>query len=152
MNSVEKMFDRAPEIVDRLTHAGTWESGARHWPSGEQQTLTCCRIVDETHDVKSFEFRTEDGLPVRFEPGQFMTVSANVQGHTVERCYTISSPPTRPYLVSITVKRVPGGVMSNWLHDNMKPGGSCAHMVRREPSRLRFPLRQSRSICQPVRE
>ncbi|MBB5460566.1 hypothetical protein HDG33_004231 [Paraburkholderia sp. Cpub6] len=129
MNSVEKMFDRAPEIVDRLTHAGTWESGARHWPSGEQQTLTCCRIVDETHDVKSFEFRTEDGLPVRFEPGQFMTVSANVQGHTVERCYTISSPPTRPYLVSITVKRVPGGVMSNWLHDNMKPGGGAVARI-----------------------
>jgi glycine betaine catabolism B len=122
MNSVETMFDRAPEVIDRLTNAGTWESGARQWPSSEQQTLTCCRIVDETHDVKSFEFRTEDGLPVRFEPGQFMTVSANVQGQSVERCYTISSPPTRPYLVSITVKRVPGGVMSNWLHDNMKPG------------------------------
>jgi ferredoxin-NADP reductase len=122
MNSVERMFDRAPEAVDRLTYAGTWESGARHWPSSEQQTLTCCRFVEETHDVKSFKFRTEDGLPVRFEPGQFMTVSANVQGQSVERCYTISSPPTRPYLVSITVKRVPGGLMSNWLHYNMKPG------------------------------
>jgi ferredoxin-NADP reductase len=30
--------------------------------------------------------------------------------------------PTRPYLLSITVKRVPRRVMSNWLHDNMKPG------------------------------
>ncbi|SIT49764.1 Ferredoxin [Paraburkholderia piptadeniae] len=123
MNCVERMFDRAPEAADRLTNTGTWENGARQWPSSEQQTLTCCRVIDETHDVKSFEFRTEDGLPVRFEPGQFMTVLANVKGQSVERCYTISSPPTRPYLVSITVKRVPGGVMSNWLHDNMKPGG-----------------------------
>ncbi|MEM5388936.1 hybrid-cluster NAD(P)-dependent oxidoreductase [Paraburkholderia phymatum] len=122
MNCVERMFDRAPDAADRLTDAATWENGARQWPSSEQQTLTCCRVIDETHDVKSFEFRTDDGLPVRFEPGQFMTVSANVQGQAVERCYTISSPPTRPYLVSITVKRVPGGVMSNWLHDNMKPG------------------------------
>src|SRR5215469_9490374 len=122
MNYVEKMFDRAPEVVDRLTNAATWENGARQWPSSEQQTLTCCRVTDETHDVKSFEFRTQDGLPVRFEPGQFMTVSATVEGQTVERCYTISSPPTRPYLLSITVKRVPGGTMSNWLHDNMKPG------------------------------
>jgi len=123
MNSAERLLDRAPESADRFTDVGTWENGARQWPSNEQQTLTCCRVVDETHDVRSFEFRTEDGLPVRFEPGQFMTVSADVQGKCVERCYTISSPPTRPYLVSITVKRVAGGGMSNWLHDNMKPGG-----------------------------
>ncbi|MEM5382697.1 hybrid-cluster NAD(P)-dependent oxidoreductase [Paraburkholderia phymatum] len=122
MNSVERMFDPALEAEDRLSNASTWESGGSPWPSSEQQTLTCCRVVDETHDVKSFEFRVGDGSPVRFEPGQFMTVSANVQGQSVERCYTISSPPTRPFLLSITVKRVPGGTMSNWLHDNMKPG------------------------------
>ncbi|WP_207003306.1 hybrid-cluster NAD(P)-dependent oxidoreductase [Trinickia mobilis] len=122
MSAVETTFYRPPGVVDRLTSASTWETGARHWPSGEQQTLTCCRVVNETHDVKTFEFRTEDGLPVRFEPGQFMTLSANVHGQSVERCYTISSPPTRPYLVSITVKRVPRGVMSNWLHENMKSG------------------------------
>ncbi|WP_090863801.1 hybrid-cluster NAD(P)-dependent oxidoreductase [Paraburkholderia diazotrophica] len=122
MNPVERMFDPAVEAEDRLSNASTWESGGKLWASSEQQTLTCCRVVDETHDVKSFEFRVGDGSPVRFEPGQFMTVSANVQGQAVERCYTISSPPTRPFLLSITVKRVPGGIMSNWLHDNMRPG------------------------------
>ncbi|MHA6908907.1 2Fe-2S iron-sulfur cluster-binding protein [Ralstonia pseudosolanacearum] len=124
MNAVEGTRALATVgAVDRFSSASTWETGARQWASNEQQTLTCCRVVDETHDVKTFEFRTGDGLPVRFEPGQFMTVSADVQGQRVERCYTISSPPTRPYLVAITVKRVPGGVMSNWLHGNMKPGG-----------------------------
>lgn len=122
MNSVNTMFDPAHEAHDRLSHPGTWDSTGRTWASGEQQLLTCCRVVDETHDVKSFAFRVGNGAPVRFEPGQFMTVSANVHGQSVERCYTISSPPTRPYLLSITVKRVPGGVMSNWLHDTMKPG------------------------------
>lgn len=123
MNSADTMFDPALEAHDRLANPGTWDSTGRTWASGEQQALTCCRVVDETHDVKSFEFRVGNGAPVRFEPGQFMTVSANVHGQPVERCYTISSPPTRPYLLSITVKRVPGGVMSNWLHDTMKPGG-----------------------------
>ncbi|MGU7769041.1 FAD-binding oxidoreductase [Burkholderia sp. MR1-5-21] len=122
MNAIQTMFDPAPAVADRLSDARTWECGSRAWPSSERQTLTCCRVIDETHDVRSFEFHTGDGLPVRFEPGQFLTVSTSVDGQSVERCYTISSPPTRPYLVSITVKRVPGGVMSNWLHDNMKPG------------------------------
>ena len=124
MNSIERVFDPAFDAADRFTDASTWESGGRLWPSNERQVLTCCRVVDETHDVKSFEFRAGDGLPVRFEPGQFLTVSADVNGQPVERCYTISSPPTRPWLLSITVKRVPGGVMSNWLHDNMKPGNT----------------------------
>jgi ferredoxin-NADP reductase len=123
MNSVERIFVPALESEDRLSNASTWESGTTVWASSEEQVLTCCRVIDETHDVKSFEFHVGDGTPVRFEPGQFMTVSANVQGQTVQRCYTISSPPTRPYLLSITVKRVPGGTMSNWLHENMKPGG-----------------------------
>lgn len=122
MNSVDRMFDPATED-DRLSSASTWESGGKLWASNEQQVLTCCRVVDETHDIKTFEFRVGDGSPVRFEPGQFMTVSVLIAGRSVERCYTISSPPTRPYLVSITVKRVPSGTMSNWLHDNLKPGG-----------------------------
>lgn len=122
MNSVQATFVPAQSAEDRFSSPSTWESGGKPWESGEERILTCARVVDETHDVKSFEFRVGDGSPVGFEPGQFMTVSANVQGQLVQRCYTISSPPTRPYLLSITVKRVPGGAMSNWLHDTMKPG------------------------------
>jgi ferredoxin-NADP reductase len=122
MNFVENLLHAAPQAGYGFASPITWESGSRSWASGEQQTLTCCRVIDETHDVRTFEFRVGDGCPVRFEPGQFMTVSASVDGQPVERCYTVSSPPTRPYLLSITVKRVPGGVMSNWLHDNMQSG------------------------------
>ena len=41
---------------------------------------------------------------------------------SINRCYTISSAPTRPTLISITVKRVPGGTVSNWLHDTLQAG------------------------------
>ncbi|OLL31273.1 hybrid-cluster NAD(P)-dependent oxidoreductase [Burkholderia sp. SRS-W-2-2016] len=122
MNSVESIFAAMHDPERSFADPGTWECAGRVWASGEQQNLICCRVTQETHDVKTFEFRVGDGMPVRFEPGQFMTVSAHVQGQSVERCYTISSPPTRPYLVSITVKRVPGGVMSNWLHEHLHPG------------------------------
>src|SRR5262249_35599890 len=43
-------------------------------------------------------------------------------GNTINRCYTIASAPTRPDLVSITVKRQPGGEVSPWLHAQMRPG------------------------------
>ncbi|MGH6960374.1 MAG: 2Fe-2S iron-sulfur cluster-binding protein, partial [Dongiaceae bacterium] len=33
-----------------------------------------------------------------------------------------SSSPSVPYSFSLTIKRVPGGKVSNWLHDNLKEG------------------------------
>lgn len=38
------------------------------------------------------------------------------------RVYSISSTPTRPHNIQVTVKRVPGGIVSNWLNDEMRPG------------------------------
>ncbi|MGF6976167.1 ferredoxin-NADP reductase [Paraburkholderia sp. JPY465] len=110
------------EMVDRFSSTSTWERADAQWPNHEQRTLICARVSDETQDVRTFVFHTPDGRLFSFEPGQFITVSAEIDGKEVSRCYTISSPPTRPYALSITVKRTPGGVMSNWLHENMKAG------------------------------
>ncbi|MFZ6050355.1 FAD-binding oxidoreductase, partial [Pseudomonas sp. CR3202] len=74
------------------------------------------------HDVKTFTFHCPDYPSLAYEPGQFLTVSPVINGETVSRCYTLSSTPTRPFTFSITVKRVPGGAVSNWLHDNLQAG------------------------------
>jgi ferredoxin-NADP reductase len=84
--------------------------------------LTCTEIVDVTHDVKSFSFELPGAASLRFLPGQFLTFRLFVDGERVERCYTISSAPTRPERLTITVKRVPGGRVSNWLHDHLSVG------------------------------
>ena len=92
------------------------------WNADEDDTLICAHVRQETHDVKSFLFRTQSPRLFRFRPGQFITLELEIDGAVINRCYTISSPPTRPDTLSITVKRHPGGKVSNWLHDNMKPG------------------------------
>lgn len=107
---------------DRLTNPDTWEAVPSSWTNSVKKSLACCRIVEETHDVKSFFFAAVDGVPFSFEPGQFITLSLDIAGQSVARCYTISSPPTRPYTLSITVKRVAGGRVSNWLHENIRLG------------------------------
>ncbi|MFM0152974.1 FAD-binding oxidoreductase [Paraburkholderia sediminicola] len=109
---------------DRLTDSAIWERSGTQWTSSEKRALVCCRIIDETHDVKTFVFSADNGAPFSFEPGQFITVSADINNQSLSRCYTISSPPTRPYTMSISVKRVPGGVVSNWLHDELRPGNT----------------------------
>ena len=94
------------------------------WNCEENDILICRHVVQETHDVRTFIFSPPTPHIFRFEPGQFLTFQFKIGGHTLHRCYTISSPPTRPHTISITSKRVPGGPVSNWLHDHLRPGMS----------------------------
>lgn len=72
--------------------------------------------------MKTFLLAADGPRSFRYLPGQFITLELEIDGRRINRCYTLSSTPTRPDLVSITVKRVPGGLVSNWLHDNLRPG------------------------------
>jgi glycine betaine catabolism B len=106
----------------RLTRPAFWNALGATWTSDAEETLVCCQVRQETHDVKSFFFMSKEGRTFAFEPGQFITLELEIDGETINRCYTISSAPTRPHTISITVKRVPGGKVSNWLHDNLRAG------------------------------
>lgn len=110
--------------AQRFTDPTTWGSFGSQWHSGEQKNLECLAVRQETHDVKTFIFQCADFSALSFEPGQFITISPVIGGQNIARCYTLSSSPTRPFAFSITVKRVPGGTVSNWLHEHLKPGDS----------------------------
>jgi glycine betaine catabolism B len=113
MSEVERPNGIGPEL---------WEELPGKWNPDEDDTLVCTHVRSETHDVKSFLFRAEKPKLFRFQPGQFITLELEIDGEIINRCYTVSSPPTRPDALSITVKRATGGKVSNWLHDNLKPG------------------------------
>ncbi|MDN0085321.1 FAD-binding oxidoreductase [Crenobacter sp. SG2305] len=102
--------------------ATPFNTAAPLWQPGEDDTFECVQVRDETHDVKTFVFKAVPARQFRYLPGQFITLELEIDGEITNRCYTLSSTPTRPDCVSITVKRVPGGKVSNWLHDNLKPG------------------------------
>ena len=94
-----------------------------HAAGGEDQILECVQVQHVTHDVRTFVFEAiEPGL-AQHQPGQYLVLGIEIAGEIVERCYTISSPPTRPARVAVTVKREPGGLVSNWLHDHLGTGG-----------------------------
>ena len=57
-----------------------------------------------------------------FEPGQFLTLCAVVEGRRLRRAYSISSPPDAPGRLRLTVRRVPDGAMSNHLNDTVEVG------------------------------
>jgi len=92
------------------------------WDDDDRAVLVCTAVSDVTHDVKNFVFEPQAERTFQFTAGQFLTLQLEIDGHPVNRCYTVSSPPTRPHRIAITVKRVIGGPVSNWLHDNVVPG------------------------------
>ena len=92
------------------------------WREEVDQPLVCIGLRQETHDVMSFTLRADEPTMLRFDPGQYVTLTAEIDGEPMSRCYTIASAPTRPDCLTITVKRVPGGPVSNWLHDAVQTG------------------------------
>jgi ferredoxin-NADP reductase len=102
----------------------TGEANAEMFWQRGKLPLRCIQVIDETHDVKTFRFVADPPKLFRYNPGQFMTLEVPLDGGIVRRSYTISATPSRPHVISITVKRVEGGRISNWLHDNLVPGAS----------------------------
>jgi ferredoxin-NADP reductase len=94
------------------------------WNSEADEVLVCRAVRQETHDVKTFVLAAREPRRFAYRPGQFLTFTFEIGGKTIHRCYTIAAAPTRPHAVSITVKRTPGGPVSTWLHDNLRPGAA----------------------------
>jgi len=55
-------------------------------------------------------------------PGQFLTLHIAPGGVPIKRSYTIASTPTWRDRIEITVKREDHGLVSRWLHDELKLG------------------------------
>jgi len=86
--------------------------------------LTLAEVEEVTHNVKTFRFRPPDGgqIPFDYLPGQFVTLHIAPRGIPTKRSYTISSTPTWRDRIEITVKREDHGLVSRWLHDELRVG------------------------------
>ncbi len=100
-------------------------------PSGDRPVrdhgfhpVPVARVVTETEDARSFVLDVPSELRPGFayRAGQFCTFRVRVDGRTHLRCYSMSSAPEVDDELTVTVKRVPGGVVSNWLVDRVRPG------------------------------
>lgn len=82
-------------------------------------------VIEETHDTKTFIMTDADdgGRPYDFVAGQYLTFRFDdVAEKPVVRSYTMSGSPRQDNNSIFTVKRVEGGLISNWLCDNVKVG------------------------------
>src|SRR5438132_7356671 len=86
--------------------------------------LRVARVVDETADARSLVLEVPAGLQAAFayRAGQFVTHRVRIDGQALLRCYSMSSSPDVDDEFQVTVKRVPGGAVSNWMIDELRPG------------------------------
>jgi ferredoxin-NADP reductase len=81
-------------------------------------------VVRETHDASSFVLDVPEELRATFSyrPGQFCTFRVQVDGGEQVRSYSMSSAPELDADLCVTVKRVAGGLVSNWFLDSLGVG------------------------------
>jgi ferredoxin-NADP reductase len=113
------------------TEAPALTSGAPLVPTGaaggesirRRLQLTLARVVPETTTAKTFRFLVPPGVEVAHQAGQFLTFDWLIDGQKVVRSYSISSSPSQSrHHLDITVKRVPDGRVSGYLHEHAAPG------------------------------
>jgi nitric oxide dioxygenase len=80
------------------------------------------RKVAESEEITSFYFEPADGKPVlHFQPGQYIGLRVTVDGEDMRRQYSLSAAANGQHY-RISVKREPGGKVSNHLHDQVREG------------------------------
>ena len=112
--AVDKGFDQNKIPYLYLDQSQPWEA--------QSAMLEVINIVPETRDVITFSFRTPTNNWFSFAPGQFITLELPIPEEIIYRTYTISSSPSRPMSLSISVKMNPGSIGSKWMFDNLKLG------------------------------
>jgi ring-1,2-phenylacetyl-CoA epoxidase subunit PaaE len=93
-------------------------------------SLRVAEIVPETDEANSIRFVVPPELKetFRFKAGQHLSVRAEIGGEEVRRNYSLCVAPTEDQL-KVTVKRIAGGVFSNWVGDNLKVGDTLDVMT-----------------------
>src|SRR6476469_6635197 len=85
--------------------------------------LRVAEIVPETSEANSIRLDIPPELRDRFafRAGQHLTLRTTIDGEEVRRNYSLcTAPDDQDWMV--TVKRIGGGIFSNWVGDNLKPG------------------------------
>ena len=80
-------------------------------------------LIKETQDALTICFKNGNIFKrIKYKAGQFLTIHVKIDGVVHKRAYSFSSNPFSDELLKITIKRVENGLVSNFVHDNLKVG------------------------------
>lgn len=88
----------------------------------EDEPLECVSVIPEMANTATFTFQAPSGALFDFQPGQFLTLELPLPQGAIHRTYTISSSPSRPRSISVTVKAQGDSIGTRWMLDHLVPG------------------------------
>ena len=102
-------------------------------------------IVPETAEANSIRFAIPPELrdTFAFKAGQHLTLKAEIDGEEVRRNYSLCTAPDEQDWM-VTVKRIAGGLFSNWVGDHLKPGDAIDVMPPHGSFTTEFDPKRSR--------
>ncbi|OMQ09837.1 ferredoxin--NADP reductase [[Flexibacter] sp. ATCC 35103] len=83
-------------------------------------TLKVQEVRKETNDTVTICFKQPGLKKIKYLAGQYLTLQFRINGRRYIRPYSFSSTPGIDSTLDVTVKRVPGGIVSNYINDVVK--------------------------------
>ncbi|MDQ4141728.1 MAG: FAD-binding oxidoreductase, partial [Bacteroidota bacterium] len=84
--------------------------------------LKVVAITPETPDAITIHLEHPDKIEIPYQAGQFLTLIVPINSKKERRAYSLCSSPAEQPRLSVTVKRVEGGLLSNYLLNKLKVG------------------------------
>lgn len=128
-------------VNNTMTDLNRWLNGFLWTYELKAQVLA---VVDEAPGVKTFVLRPNQHWRGMLA-GQFIEVILDIDGQVQRRYYSATALPKGR--VSITVKAMPNGVVSGWMHERIRPGmqlrlgrpqGQFCHDAKTQSPKLLF--------------
>jgi ring-1,2-phenylacetyl-CoA epoxidase subunit PaaE len=85
-------------------------------------SLTVFAIRQEANEAFTIEFSNVPSIFSDFSAGQHLTIKVNIKGETLYRTFSISSIPNSDNFLTLTIKKIKGGKVTNYLAENLKVG------------------------------
>lgn len=87
-------------------------------------SLTVSNIYNEVNDAFTIQFSDVPSIFRDFSAGQHLTIKVTIKEETLYRTFSISSIPNTDNVLTLTIKKIKGGKVTNYLAENLKIGDS----------------------------
>lgn len=87
-------------------------------------SLTVSNICQEANDAFTIQFSNVPAIFRDFSAGQHLTLKMTIKGETLYRTFSISSIPNTDNYLTLTIKKIKGGKVTNFLAEQVKVGDS----------------------------
>lgn len=151
-----KKFGEMPDVREKAIEKGSSAPLPKSYKSNEKaallhpekQTVQVSALKKVTEDMLLITLKSADGKPLApFRPGQYISVSLDIDGSHITRPYSICSSPKDAYkgIYQIMVQKNPAGFAAPWMFEHLKVG-DILQISGPEGNFYYEPLRDSRHV------